>query len=63
MPEVLEFAEPPPEVIPANKPAAAGVNDSMLRAIAQLLIEKGVFTRNELVDRLRTVAKDDAEDV
>ncbi len=58
IPEILEFAEPPPEMLPA-KPAIASTNDSMLRAIAQLLIEKGIFTRDELVDRLRAVAKED----
>ncbi len=58
IPEILEFAEPPPEMLPA-KPAIGNTNDSMLRAIAQLLIEKGIFTRDELVDRLRAVAKED----
>jgi len=59
IPDVLEFNEPPPGMLPPAKPAVADTNDSMLRAIAQLLIEKGIFTRDELVDRLRTVAKED----
>jgi hypothetical protein len=28
----------------------------MLRALAQLLVEKGVITREELVERLKSVA-------
>lgn len=58
IPRLLEFAESTPETVPA-KPAGASADDSMLRAIAQLLIEKGVFTRDELVDRLRTAARED----
>ena len=34
-----------------------GSSDPMLRALAQLLIEKGVITRNELVERLQEVLK------
>jgi hypothetical protein len=59
IPDILEFAEPPPETLLSAKSAVPSANDSMLRAIAQLLIEKGIFTRDELVDRLRTVAKED----
>jgi hypothetical protein len=58
IPEILEFAEPPPELTPV-KPTVATSDDSMLRAVAQLLIEKQIFTRDELVDRLRTIAKED----
>jgi len=70
MPDVLEFAAPttstgqpaasstPASDIQPNSGARA--NDSMLRAIAQLLIEKGVFTRDELVDRLRAVSKEES---
>jgi type IV pilus assembly protein PilB len=36
---------------------ARGPSDPMLQALAQLLVEKGVITRDELVERLRTVLK------
>ena len=34
-----------------------GLSDPMLRALAQLLVEKGVITRDELVERLKEVLK------
>ena len=36
---------------------ASASSDSMLRAIAQLLVEKGVFTREELVKQLQAMSK------
>jgi hypothetical protein len=36
---------------------ASASSDSMLRAIAQLLVEKGVFTREELVKQLQVMSK------
>ena len=54
----LEFADdsalPPEPRVSASPPSAS--NDAMMRAIAQLLVEKGVFTREELVQRLKTAA-------
>lgn len=46
-----EFA---PEAPQAPAPPSTG-DDAMLRAIAQLLIEKGIFSRDELVKRLQAV--------
>jgi type IV pilus assembly protein PilB len=40
----------------ASSAAAEFSNDTMLRAIAQLLVERGIFTRDELVERLTAVA-------
>ena len=42
--------------IPAGPSSPSASNDAMLRAIAQLLVEKGVITREELVERLKAVA-------
>lgn len=61
--EPLEFAdsEESPVAEPEPQAAASAGNEPMLRAIAQLLIEKGVFSRDELVERLQAVmSKDDA---
>lgn len=44
-----------PDTAPGSRMADVS-SDTMLRAIAQLLVEKGVFTRDELVARLRSVA-------
>jgi len=56
----LEFEDSP--ALPADAPvekvrAASASSDAMLRAIAQLLVEKGVFTRDELVVQLRATTK------
>lgn len=54
----LEFEpSPPPPVTPVQAPTPTP--EPMLRAIAQLLIEKRVFTREELVERLRTITASD----
>ena len=53
---------------PAARPAAprsssaAMSPDVILRALSQLLVEKGVLTRDELVERLRALAAREAED-
>ncbi len=47
---------PPQPTIPASPSSTSDSNDAMLRAIAQLLVEKGVITRDELVERLQLVA-------
>jgi hypothetical protein len=53
------FAAPSPLSDTSSGSAAPGTSnrssDPMLQALAQLLVEKGVITRDELVDRLRTV--------
>jgi len=49
-------ALPPEPAIPASSSSLGVSNDAMLRAIAQLLVEKGVITREELVERLQTAA-------
>lgn len=41
------------ELAPATEPEPS--NDVVLRALAQLLVEKGVFTREELIERLGAV--------
>jgi hypothetical protein len=56
----LEFEESP--ALAPDKPAekstgASASSDALLRAIAQLLVEKGVFTREELVKQLRAMSK------
>ena len=56
----LEFEDSP--AIPSDDPTgkaqgASASSDSMLRAIAQLLVEKGVFTREELVKQLQVMSK------
>jgi MshEN domain len=56
----VEF-KPSPAFAP-DKPTekskgASASSDAMLRAIAQLLVEKGVFTREELVKQLRVMSK------
>ncbi len=56
----LEFENSPS--VPSNGPAkksqgASASSDSMLRAIAQLLVEKGVFTRDELVEHLLAIPR------
>jgi hypothetical protein len=56
----LEFEDSP--ALPSDAPdeksqGASASSDSMLRAIAQLLVEKGVFTREELVKQLKVMSK------
>ena len=56
----LEFEDSP--ALPSDDPTekaqgASASSDSMLRAIAQLLVEKGVFTREELVKQLQAMSK------
>ena len=56
----LEFEDSP--ALPLDDPAekvrgASASSDAMLGAIAQLLVEKGVFTREELVKQLQAMAK------
>jgi hypothetical protein len=56
----LEFEESPAlaPAKPAEKSTGASASsDALLRAIAQLLVEKGVFTREELVTQLRAMSK------
>jgi len=56
----LEF-EDSPALAPAEKArnsgAASASSNALLRAIAQLLVEKGVFTREELVQQLTATSK------
>jgi len=56
----LEFVDSPALPTGARTQSAAGASassDVMLRAIAQLLVEKGVFTRDELVEQLQALSK------
>jgi type IV pilus assembly protein PilB len=54
-------ASPAPERAPAPRTGAISP-DVILRALSQLLVEKGVLTRDELVERLRSLAaKQEAE--
>jgi hypothetical protein len=56
----LEFEDSPafPSDDPTEKAQGASASsDAMLSAIAQLLVEKGVFTREELVKQLRAMSK------
>lgn len=53
-PGTAEPDDPKPDA--AKSPSG----DPMLRAIAQLLIEKGIFTREELVERLRAISRENA---
>jgi type IV pilus assembly protein PilB len=56
----LEFEDS--TALPSDEPAekacgASASSDAMLGAIAQLLVEKGVFTRTELVKQLQAMSK------
>jgi len=56
----LEFEDSPalPSHDPSEKAQGASASSAaMLRAIAQLLVEKGVFTREELVKQLKVMSK------
>jgi len=57
----LVFVDSPalPDGVPSFKQdkGATASSDAMLRAIAQLLVEKGVFTRQELVKQLKAMSK------
>jgi type IV pilus assembly protein PilB len=52
-----DFAGPSPLASSGGSDKARGPSDPMLRALTQLLVEKGLITRDELVERLRTVLK------
>ena len=56
----LEFEDSP--ALPCDDPTekaqgASASSDAMLSAIAQLLVEKGVFSREELVKQLQAMSK------
>lgn len=57
----LEFEDSPAlapdDESPAKSSGASASSDALLRAIAQLLVEKGVFTREELVKQLMAMSK------
>jgi hypothetical protein len=56
----FEFVDSPALPTEARTQSAAGASassDVMLTAIAQLLVEKGVFTRDELVEQLQALSK------
>jgi len=56
----LEFEDSPalaPDERTEKSQGASASSDAMLRAIAQLLVEKGVFSREELVKQLRAMSK------
>ena len=56
----LEFEASPalaPDEPAEKSTGASASSDALLRAIAQLLVEKGVFTREELVKQLRAMSK------
>lgn len=57
----LEFEDSPAlapdDELPAKSSGASASSDALLRAIAQLLVEKGVFTREELVKQLMAMSK------
>jgi hypothetical protein len=56
----LEFEDSPalpPDARAEKACGASASSDAMLGAIAQLLVEKGVFTRDELVKRLQAMSK------
>jgi len=49
---------------PAQPPKQAGVpSTAILRALSQLLVEKGVITRDELVERVSHVVREDDVDI
>ena len=47
----------PPDESTQKARGASASSDAMLRAIAQLLVEKSVFTRDELVNQLQAMSK------
>jgi hypothetical protein len=56
----LEFEDSPalaPDEPAEQSKGASASSDALLRAIAQLLVEKGVFTREELVRQLMAMSK------
>lgn len=53
------LASPAPALPPSAPPPRP--NDLVLRALTQLLVEKGIITRKELIDRLGKLGADDAE--
>jgi hypothetical protein len=51
--------ERPSQPVPSRAPARGGLEPQLiLRALSQLLVEKGVITRDELAERLRRVASE-----
>ncbi|MGH0031252.1 MAG: hypothetical protein ACQGVC_15760 [Myxococcota bacterium] len=60
----LLTVEPPDGLEPGPPPVALttgiSASDLVLRALSQLLVEKGVITRDELVARLEKLSRDDA---
>ena len=55
-------AAPVPEAHPpAQAPTDAAPNDLVLRAITQLLVEKGILSRSELIERLGALEKIDTD--
>lgn len=60
-PEFIGLAsETETEAAPAEPPKPAGVPPAaILRALSQLLVEKGVITRDELVERVGAVVRED----
>jgi hypothetical protein len=55
-------AAPPAEAASASAPSpSAPLNDLVLRAIMQLLVEKGILSRDELIDRLGALKESDAD--
>lgn len=52
----LPGSEPAGAVPGHSQHSADFSNDTLLRAIAQLLVERGIFTREELIERLTAVA-------
>jgi hypothetical protein len=56
----LEFEDSPalpPDARAEKARGASASSDAMLRAIAQLLVEKGIFTRDELIEQLQAMSK------
>jgi type IV pilus assembly protein PilB len=53
--DVAEATDAAPAAVAPAGSTDAGSAEPMLRAIAQLLIEKGIFSRDELVERLRSI--------
>jgi len=59
-PSAARVHPPAPASPPTCASSGAMSPDVILRALSQLLVEKGVLTRDELVERLRTLAANEA---
>jgi type IV pilus assembly protein PilB len=59
-PSAARVHPPAPASPPTCATSGAMSPDVILRALSQLLVEKGVLTRDELVERLRTLAANEA---